>query len=106
MEKREVIDFLNKRLELSKQNKNLMFSMEDIVFVRLFINHTTGKLIDQQWIMNSFRNSPGLLISASMDSLYNKLIKDFEVEFSVKEQVVSNPCLTQCMVSLLEYQLP
>lgn len=91
MEKREVVDFLNIRRELCKQNKNLTFTMEDIVFIRLYIHHSTGKLIDPSWIMSSFRNSPGMLISISMDTLYNKLVEDFKIEFTVKEEVVNNP---------------
>jgi hypothetical protein len=89
MTKIEILAYLNRRLHLANTRKFNEFNLDDIVFIRNYNHHITGKLINQEQIVRSIQQSFNW--SVQFDNMLNHIVDKFNIKVNWEQL---NPPLT------------
>lgn len=91
MNKELAIEWLNHRKDLANTGRLLAFDNTDITFIRNYIHHYKGQLIDPMRIVEAITGSHPEEVMARIDFICNKLIEDFKITMTTTKKMVQNP---------------
>jgi len=80
MKREEVLDYLRYRLKLADDRKYNQFDQQDVIFIRNYVYHKTGKTVPMEQVGASMTKYPLEIFMQKIDYMINQLIAEFKIK--------------------------